>query len=232
MEARVQLLRVVVQVADGLVIEAGAVLHLAGEELAGVASPDDEHAAGFDRRPGHARKEAGAHLDDGHAGEDECAGDEDDGEREVAVLDPEVCAKDENCDEEHGPEEGEDIAEAAVGPDRAVDAEGQVGGDVSRGEEGQDASDEDGIFAGDVAIEAEHEGRSVGGGDDGHIEDDGSEEVEGVAGEHPRERSANGVAFTGIRGQRAPLPLRTTANARKRITISVNSEWPSTYCRS
>ena len=65
-------------------------------------------------------------------------------------------------DDEHRPDEREDVAEAAVGPDRAVDAEHQVRGDVDEGDEREHAEHELGVLAGHFGIEAEQERGGVG----------------------------------------------------------------------
>jgi hypothetical protein len=75
-DALVQHAPVFVDVADGLVVQAGVVLQLAREQLSVAPGADDEQAAGRRRGPGEAGDDAGAHLHDSHEREGERPGDE------------------------------------------------------------------------------------------------------------------------------------------------------------
>ena len=134
-------------------------------------------------------------------------------------------------DQKHGPEEVKHIAEASVGPDGPVNAENEVADDVAGGEEYEDCGDEFGVFARDIAIEAQHECRGIGERDHGKVENHGAKHVHRVTREHTGQQRRDGSGFRRC-GQRAPLPLRTTDNARRRMLRSLTIDRWSTYCRS
>ncbi len=97
MHAPVLLTLVVIEVPDGLVVQARAVLKLAGEGLAGVPGADDQEALRCHCRAREAREEAAAHLHEGHTGKDELSGNEDHRKRQIAILHPKVHTEDQGC---------------------------------------------------------------------------------------------------------------------------------------
>src|SRR5437762_2492220 len=81
---------------------------------------------------------APAHFDGDHAREDERSGNKDDGEGQVAVVDNDVGGEGHGGDEQDRAEERNNVAHAAVGPDRPVDAEDGVGEDEAKGDDRDD----------------------------------------------------------------------------------------------
>ena len=76
--AAVLLPRVVIKIADGLVVQAGTVLQFTCQCLSGVARADDQEPLGGDRATRQSREEAAAHFYESHPGEDQLAGYSDD----------------------------------------------------------------------------------------------------------------------------------------------------------
>ncbi len=192
MDTGVEPAGVVVDETNGLIVEVRVGLEFAGEELAGLARPNDEQSLTGDGCPGDASKEPGAHLEHRHAEERQGAGHEDDREGKMAFGEPEVSEEEPHGDEEDGSEEVEYIADRAVAPDGSVDAEDHIGGDEEGGDQGEYADGELDAALGDVTVEAEEEGAGIGHGEDEDIEGHGADGVERVAGEDAPGKAGDG----------------------------------------